>query len=137
MADLIAIYNELVPALRAEVDSVTRTFFHPDFVVHEDPGMPYGGTYHGADGFVALRRKVREYWSLEILSKCAEPGGDRLVIVLKLTGHPHGPTASLETMVTVVWTFRGDKAQEARVLYYDTPRLAAAMSRGQHDHEPA
>ena len=128
MSDLIAIYNQLVVALRAEEDSVTRTFFDPSFVVHEDPGMPYGGDFRGADGFIALRRKVRQYWKLEILSKCAEPGGNRLVIVLKLTGHPDGPTASLETMVTVVWTFRGDKAVEATVLYFDTPRLAAAIA---------
>jgi hypothetical protein len=127
MSDLIRIYDQLVVALRAEEDSVTRQFFHPEFVVYEDPGMPYGGKYHGADGFIALRRKVRTYWKLEILAKCAEPDGDYLVVVLGLTGLPGGPVANLETMVNVVWRFREGKGVEARVLYYNTPPLAAAI----------
>ena len=93
MSDLIGIYNQLVIALRGDDDEAAHAFFHPDFQVHEDPGMPYGGTFQGADGFIALRRKVRTYWQLEILSKCVAPEGDRLVIVLRLTGQPEGPVA--------------------------------------------
>lgn len=128
MADLIEIYNRLVIALRSDADEVSRSFFHPEFSVHEDPGMPYGGVYEGADGFINLRKKVKEYWSLEILSRCAEPDGNYLVIVLKLVGLPEASTAGLETMVTVVWTFEGDKALRAQVLYYNTPLLAAAIA---------
>ena len=131
MSDLIGIYNQLVIALRGDDDEAAHAFFHPDFQVHEDPGMPYGGTFQGADGFIALRRKVRTYWQLEILSKCVAPEGDRLVIVLRLTGQPEGPVASMETLVTVVWTFRDGKATEAKVLYFDTPPLARAISAAQ------
>jgi hypothetical protein len=128
MPDLIAFYDEMIVSLRADDHAVTRTYFDPDFVVREDPGMPYGGVYPGADGFIKLRHKVVTYWTLEILSRCASPEGDRLVIVLRLTGLPDGPLAGIETMVTVVWSFRGDKALEAQVLYYDTPRIVAALA---------
>ena len=128
MSDLIAIYDQLVIALRGNDDVTARTFFHPDFQVHEDPGMPYGGTFHGADGFIALRRKVRTYWQLEILSKCVAPQADRLVIVLRLSGQPEGPVATMATMVTVVWTFREGKASEATVLYFNTPPIARAIT---------
>lgn len=127
MVDLVSIYDQMVVALRAEKDEVTRPFFHPGFVVHEDLGLPYGGTFHGADGFIALRRKVRTFWSIEILSKCASADGTCLVVVLKMTGLPTGPTAGMETMVTVVWTFLDGKASEATVLYFNTPPIASAI----------
>ena len=128
MPDLIAIYDRLVIALRGDDDAFTRSFFHPDFTVQEDFGLPYGGTFDGADGFIALRHKVRSYWALEIVSKCVAPEGDRMVIVLKLTGHADGPLAGMETLVCVVWTFRGDKAAEAKVLYFDTPAITQALA---------
>lgn len=129
MADLIAVYDKMIVSLRADDDATTRTYFHPSFVVREDPGMPYGGVYEGADGFIALRHKVRTYWTLKILSRCVAPEADRLVIVLQMTGLPDGPLAGMETMVTVVWTFEGDKAKEAQVLYYNTPVIADAIAR--------
>lgn len=128
MPDLISLYNQIAQALRAEDDSVTLQYFTPDFVVYEDPGMPYGGEFHGPDQFIALRRKVRKIWNLEFIAKCAEPDGPCMVAVFKATGVPGGLADSLEAFINVVWTFRGDKAAAARVLYYDTPRLAAALA---------
>jgi hypothetical protein len=128
MSDLIALYDRIAQALRAEDDSVTLQFFTQDFVVHEDPGMPYGGVFHGPDKFIALRRKVRKIWNLQFIAKCAEPDGRTMVAVFKATGVPGGLADSLEAFVNVVWTFRGDMASEARVFYYDTPRLAAALA---------
>jgi hypothetical protein len=55
MPKLIAIYNQLVVALRADDDEATRRFFHDDFKFHEDPGMPYGGEFEGADSFIHTR----------------------------------------------------------------------------------
>lgn len=131
MTDLIAIYDRLVVALRENDDEVSRSFFHPEFTVQEDFGLPYGGTFQGADGFIALRHKVRSYWALEIDSKCVAPEGNRMVIVLRLTGHPGGPLAGMETLVCVVWTFRGDKAAAAKVLYFDTPAISEALAAAQ------
>ena len=128
MTDLIAIYDRLVISLRSDDDETTRSMFHPEFKVHEDFGLPYGGTFDGADGFIALRHKVRTYWTLAIDAKCASPEGDRLVIVLKLTGHADGPLAGMETLVTVVWTFRDSKAVEAKVLYFNTPAITQALA---------
>jgi SnoaL-like domain len=128
MPDLIALYDRLVIALRGGDDAEVHALFHPDFQVHEDFGLPYGGTFDGADGFIALRHKVRTYWGIEILSKCPAPEGDRMVIVLKMTGLPGGPLAGMETLVCVVWTFAGQKATEAKVLYFDTPAISAALA---------
>lgn len=128
MSEMLSRYNEIVDALRAENDEVTLTFFHPDFIVHEDPGMPYGGVFHGGDKFIALRRKVRTLWKLDFIAKCEEVDGKTFVAVFRATGLPGGPLDGIETMVTVVWTFADGLALDAHVLYYDTPRLAAALA---------
>ena len=128
MPDRIALYWEIVVALRAEVDEVTLKYFDPSFVVYEDPGLPYGGTFYGPDAFIALRRKVSKFFALKILYICAEPDGDRIAVVFSATGRPDAPTASVETVVTVLWTFVGEKAVEARVIYFDTPKVAAAFA---------
>lgn len=129
MVDLFALYDEIVIALRGDDDEHTLTFFHPDFVVHEDPGMPYGGEFRGGDKFIELRRKVKQYWNLAFIAKCADQDGRTFVAVFKATGVTGGPTEAMETVVTVVWTFENGQALEARVLYFDTPRLAAALAK--------
>lgn len=128
MADRIALYYEIVRALRADDDEVTRKYFDPSFTVHEDEGLPYGGVYRGSNAFIALRKKVSALFVLKILYVCAEPDGDRIVVVFSATGRPEAPTAAVETTVTVLWTFRDQVAVEARVIYYDTPKIAAALA---------
>ncbi len=131
MTDPVALYDKIVQALRAEDDSVTRELFAPEFVTHEDPGMPYGGVIPTGQGFIDLRRKVISHWQLALLYRCGEPGGRHMSAFLSAKGHPGGPLDGVETFINVSWTFDdNDKAQEARVFYFDTPRLAAAMARG-------
>jgi ketosteroid isomerase-like protein len=128
MADRIALYYEIVKALRAGDDEVTRQYFDPSFIVYEDEGLPYGGVYRGSDAFIQLRKKVSALFALKILYVCAEPDGDRVAVVFSATGRPEAPTRSVETTVTVLWTFRGERAVEARVIYYNTPQVAAALA---------
>lgn len=129
MSDMLSRYNQIVDALRADNDEETLKFFHPDFVVHEDPGMPYGGVFRGPGQFIALRHKVRRFWNLDFIAKCEEVGGKTFVAVFRATGVAGGPTEGMETMVTVVWTFQDGLALDAHVIYYDTPRLSAALAK--------
>jgi ketosteroid isomerase-like protein len=130
MSDLFKLYEDIVVALRAGDDIHTLTYFHPDFVVHEDPGMPYGGEFKGGQAFIDLRHKVKKFWNLAFIARCADQDGRHFVAVFKATGVEEAPTQGLETVVTVVWTFEGGQALEARVIYFDTPRMAAAIARG-------
>jgi hypothetical protein len=130
MTDPVELYMRIVKAMRAEDDSVTLKYFAPDFVVHEDPGMPYGGVLNGASSFLKLRLKVYDTWGpdcLKLLFVCGEPNGTHAAAYFKIVGQPAGAFASIESYVTVMWTFRDDLAVEARVFYYDTPRLSKAI----------
>ena len=130
MSDPLALYSNFLTTLRAGDDAATLKLFDPGFVIHEDPGMPYGGEIGGGENFLKLYRKVYDVWGencLELLAKAGDPEGGRAFGFFRLTGCPAGATAPVESYVTLVWTFRNDLAVEARVFYYDTPRLSRAL----------
>lgn len=130
MADPVALYSAILDALKAGDDAATLRLFAPDFVIHEDPGMPYGGEMKGAERFIRLRDKVYESWGencLELLFKMGDPDGAHAAGVFRLTDRRPG-AASTESYVTVLWTFRDKLATEVRIFYYDTPRLAKALA---------
>jgi hypothetical protein len=133
MTDPLVLYSRILDALKAEDDAVTVRLFDPEFVIHEDPGMPYGGELRGAESFIKLRHKVYDSWGencLELLFKCGDPDGQHAASVFRLTDRRAGVTGRAESYVTVVWTFRDDLATEVRVFYYDTPRLSLALATG-------
>jgi ketosteroid isomerase-like protein len=130
MSDAVLLYMQLITAMRGSDDSAALKLFAPDFVAYEDPGMPYGGRYEGGEGFLRLRRKVYDIWgsgALNLLFVCGDPDGAHASAHFKLVGRPQGAAEPIEGDVTVVWTFRDDLAVEARVFYFDTPRLSAAL----------
>jgi len=130
MSDPVALYSQLLAAMRSSNDMSALKYFAPDFVAYEDPGMPYGGRFEGGEGFIALRRKVYDTWgpgAMKLLFVCGDPDGGHLSAHFKLVGRPGRAREQVEGHVTVVWTFRDDLATEARVFYFDTPRLTAAL----------
>lgn len=131
MADPVALYTRILTSLRGGDDEATLRLFAPDFVIHEDPGMPYGGELRGGEAFLMLFRKVYASWGeqcLQLLFKLGDGDGGHAAGVFKLTGRRPGLPEPIESFVTVVWTFRDDLAAEVRIFYYDTPRLAAALA---------
>jgi hypothetical protein len=38
-----------------------RQLFSPDLVIEEPPYLPYGGTYHGYDGFLQLAKSAIQF----------------------------------------------------------------------------
>jgi len=131
MSDPVLLYQRLLAAMRSGDDTRALPLFAPDFVAYEDPGMGYGGRYDGGEGFLRLRRKVYEVWgpgAMNLLFVCGDPEGGNASAQFRLVGRPNAATEPVEGHVTVVWTFRDDLATEARVFYFDTPRLSEALA---------
>jgi len=131
MADALTLYTNLLAAMRAENDEVTEKLFHPDFAIHEDPGMPYGGEAKGGANFLALRRKVYATWGpkcLELLFKTSDASGKHATGFFKLFDNRPGKAGDLVAHVSLVWTFEDGLAREVFVFYYDTPRLSALLA---------
>lgn len=104
---------------------------HPDFIVFEDFGMPYGGIYRGPDGFAELVSKVVATWDglqTECLSLLDEPGGDGVLMVMRLTGRSHSSGRTVEAQTSEFWRISNGRLAEGRVWYFDTPTVAAALA---------
>jgi ketosteroid isomerase-like protein len=131
MSDPVFLYTRLLAAMRSSDDRSALAFFAPDFVAYEDVGMPYGGEYKGGEGFLELRRKVYSTWgpgAMKLQFVCGDPESGHASAHFRLVGRPQGMADPVEGHVTVVWAFHDDLAVEARVYYYDTPRLSEALA---------
>jgi hypothetical protein len=132
-AEKIAVMRS-VEALMHEgrIDEIAN-LVHPDFVVHEDPGMPYGGVYRGPDGFVRLVGNVVAAWDglqTECLSFLDEPGGDGILLIIRNFGKAPGTGKPLEVLTSEYWRIVDGTLREGRVWYYDSPTAAAALMEG-------
>lgn len=104
---------------------------HPDFVVHEDFGMPYGGCYQGSDGFSKLVANVVGAWDglkTKNLSALDEPGGDGVLMIVELSGRSRATGEAVEALTSEFWRVRDGKLAEGRVWYFDTPSVAAKLT---------
>jgi ketosteroid isomerase-like protein len=123
--------SALVEALKSGDEDATRALISPDFVIHLDGGMPYGGTYYGPDGFLKLTATVFTAWGgsdFEPQYQLTDETGSRVCTVVRFTGRPEGSSETLETMLSEIWEFRNGRAVEARVWYFDTDRLSKAIT---------
>lgn len=106
------------------------TIIAPEFVLHEDPGIPYGGDYYGVAGLIRLHATVMRSWHesrTEVLAMMAQLNGENVSVLLRVTGKPGSSASPVTAYVTQIWSFRNGKAVEARVWYYDAPALFMAM----------
>lgn len=133
MTNPIDLYFALVDALKAEDEAATRALIAEDFVMHEDSGMPYGGIYRGPDGFFELIGKVWNTWGgshFEPQYQIADPAGSKVCAVVLFRGTPGKSTEPVEALINEVWEFRDGQAVEARVWYFDSPKLCQAILKG-------
>jgi ketosteroid isomerase-like protein len=122
---LQAIFNAFVAGDSASVDAA----IHPDFVITEAPGLPYGGTYRGLDGWHRLVGNIVGTWDdfatapIEILG---EPDGDRFAALHSLKGRSKKTGRSVSLQVFELWVFKDHKVIEVVPFYFDTHAVAKA-----------
>ena len=133
MSSPVDLLAALVDALKADDEAAVRALIAPDFVQYVDEGMPYGGTYHGPDGFLELCARVWKTWGgthFEPQYQIADPNGTKVCTVVKFQGTTGTASEPLETILAEVFDFRDGQAVEARVWYFDTARCVRAIEAG-------
>ena len=92
-----------------------RQLFSPDLVIEEPPYLPYGGTFHGYDGFIALATqaiKFVDFSSLVLESLTVEGNlAFAVVRVRLLTG--------TEVIATEQWQVEDGRAVHCRISWFD------------------
>jgi len=113
-------------------DSATiATMIHPNFELIEANSLPYGGTYKGLDGWVALTKAVGATFAgfrLQLLDYAGE-GEDSLVVHFAISGRGRQSGTPFDTRVLEYWRFRDGKLVRIDPFYFDTALVVAAIGR--------
>lgn len=131
LEEKLAVLQAVEHLMRAGEIARIGEHVHDGFVMHEDPGMPYGGEYRGPEGFVTLVGKVVGTWrnlTTEVLSVLDEPGGSGVILNIRMTGDAPGGGDPIIAHTSEFWRVIDGKIAEGRVWYYDTPHLSAALA---------
>lgn len=103
----------------------------PEFVLHEPESMPYGGRWHGHDGFQRFLQVMDRTWSQmgpidppELIEH-----GDTVVVLATLDARCRDTGRMVRPPVCQVVRVRDGKLLEARMFYWDTQEINAALDR--------
>lgn len=132
MASACDLYWKLVEVIKAGDDEATRALIAPDFVLHQDEGMPYGGFYRGPDEYMDhVAHLFGNVWvgaNFTPRYQIADPDGTRLCTVVHLSGNIGPASTFVETEVNEIWEFRDDQAIKATNWYWNTTAINRALA---------
>lgn len=105
---------------------------HPEFVVQQAAGLPYGGTHRGLDAFFAMLGHMQQVWrELKItpLGAIGDPAGEEFALHMLVEGRAHDG-APMSSEVFERWIVRDGKVAEISPFYRDTAALAVQFGPG-------
>ena len=92
-----------------------RLLFSPDLIIEEPPYLPYGGVYHGHEGFLQVATLAAQYVdfsSLALESLTVE--GNLAFVVLKVK-----LWSGADVIATEEWRIEGGVAVHLRISWFD------------------
>ncbi len=108
---------------------VLAPFFHPDVVLHQAEGLPYGGTWQGHDGIARFFVAMSETWSrFDIGEQDFVVEGDTVVVYTQVHATARATGRELRFPILQRITVREGRISEVRPFYWDTAAVAAACS---------
>jgi hypothetical protein len=119
--------RQVVQAIHAasasgDIEKESR-LFSPDLVIEEPPYLPYGGTFHGYDGFMRLALQAIKYVDFSSLVLESLTVEDHLAFAVVRVRLLSGP----EIIATEQWRVENGLAVHCRISWFDASP-AAAMS---------
>ena len=120
-----AIFETFMAAVFARDRTTVDAMLHPDFVITEAPGLPYGGTYHGPSGWRELNRAVIAAWgaiNVEVTEMLGETA-DTLVVRMTVSGTAQTTGTRFTTEILEIWRFRDGRILAIMPYYWDTHLL--------------
>ncbi|MEY4720433.1 MAG: hypothetical protein RIQ46_158 [Pseudomonadota bacterium] len=120
---VIQAFSEAV--MGGDAEAVAR-LAHPEFVVQQAAGLPYGGTHKGLDAFYAMLGRMQEVWrelKISPLGVIGDPAGQEFALHMLVEGRAHDG-APMSSEVFERWIVRDGKVAEIWPFYHDTASLA-------------
>lgn len=110
---------------RKDALALTR-LFDPEFEIRQTTLLPWGGTYHGFEGFTSFASKLFAHIeSLPAIEEYIE-AGDTVVAIGRIRGHVKASNREFDIRVVHVWTMRDGRALRFEA-YIDTPAMLEAL----------
>ncbi|WP_404829409.1 nuclear transport factor 2 family protein [Streptomyces albicerus] len=112
-------------------DFPAEAFLHPKFVLDEPESMPYGGEWHGPDGFRKFLKVMTETWSAMGPKTAPEliEFEDTVVVVTTLEARSRATGQVVNPPVCQVVRVREGLLTEVRMFYWDTVAINQALGR--------
>ena len=105
--------------------------FHPDIVVKEAAGLPYGGDWKGVEGLRELMTKMRSLTKLSPIDVEVFDGGDDYVITRQTAlMEDQESGATLRVPMVEVYRMVDGKIAEIDVFYKDTKAMVDFFEQG-------
>ena len=116
------IQEQFVTAVFAGDADTVRSLCAPEFALHEGSGMPFAGTYHGADGFLAFLQLFNDTFDIAELAPVrtyVTEDPDWLIGELSLRATLRSNGAPYESSILEMWQFKDGKVVNIKPHYFD------------------
>jgi ketosteroid isomerase-like protein len=118
--------SRFLEAMASNDSAGMDALIHPEFVLIEPQGLPYGGVYKGREGWRTLVNRVIETWAsfrIQISEELGETE-DTLVTRFDISGRSRRTGREWTSSVLELWRFRDGLIVEIVPYYFDTHLLA-------------
>lgn len=90
-------------------------------IAHQAASLPYGGTYHGHDGFMQMGTAIFDTWEgFQTLPDQFLDAGDWVIVQAVMRGKARQTGQPLDMPLTEMWRLQDGKVQEITPFYWDT-----------------
>lgn len=111
---------------KGDLDAAAR-LLDPEIVIHEAESLPYGGTYHGMEGFFDLFRKLaQEFDKLSITPSIIEDTGPFVVALTTLNGQQRCTGKAIVMPLFEQFKLKNKLVVEVRPFYWDTAQIMSS-----------
>jgi ketosteroid isomerase-like protein len=105
--------------------------FHPEAVVHESDALPFGGEYHGRDGFRKLIGAMLSDFQFEAFDPEYLPVDDhRIVVRVRARFTLRSSGAAVEFPVLEIYSMQDGMIRDVDVYYKDPGAVANLLAQG-------
>ena len=103
---------------------IVRPYVSDDIVIHIPPGLPYGGDYHGWDGYLRQFRELAAFYT-DLKSGLAEfvCHGNKVIVLVVLSGRIARNGKAISIPLANIWELKNGKVIKLTPYYYDTKSI--------------
>ncbi|MCK6586565.1 MAG: nuclear transport factor 2 family protein [Polyangiaceae bacterium] len=110
-------------AIKGDINAIMPVI-DPQITIYEAASLPYGGEYHGHEGFSRLVTAVFTSWAaFEVDLKELFDAGSTIIAILQIRVTLKESGRVVEMPVAEFWRLRDGKVVDLRPFYWDTAEL--------------